>query len=252
MSMEDIAARMKAAKKKKDIKKGASQAPFDPAESYRLRAKMLGVLIRDARSHADRSVDDCARLLEISPQTFESWEYGDSFPSLPQLELLAAYLDVPVSHFWGMKTLSKGESTRRSSQAAFIALRQRMIGALMRQYREEAGLDLDALSAETHLSAATLAAYELGEQPIPVHELAVIAAALKQSMNVFMEADSQIGEMLANLQAWQHFNDLPPDLRAFAANPLNIGFIEIALAFSQMENERLKRIAVSMLDITGY
>ena len=53
-------------------------------------------------------------------------------------------------------------------------------------------------------------------------------------------------------EKWKHFNTLPEELREFAANPQNIGFIEIALNFSRMNSDVLRRIAVSILDITGY
>src|SRR5690606_34931200 len=130
--------------------------------------------------------------------------------------------------------------------------RHHMIGALLRQARETRGLSLEELSAITHISPETINTYELGEAPIPMNALSVLAGGVNQNVSYFLETESQIGEMLAAMESWKHFNDLPEDLRSFAANPLNIGFIEIALAFSQMENDRLKRIAVSMLDITGY
>lgn len=249
MDFKDFSARMKAAKQTDDQQ---DDRPFDAAESYRLRAKMLGVLIRDARVNADRSIDDCARLLKLAPEEFEQWEFGDISPSLPELEVLASYLDVPVSHFWGAKTLETDHADKRSTQQTFIDLRNHMIGVLLRQAREERGMDITQLSEETQIDADLLEQYELGELPIPMHELSAISSVVNQNMSYFLESESQIGEMLASLEAWKHFNDLPDDLRAFAANPLNIGFIEIALAFSQMENDRLKRIAVSMLDITGY
>jgi len=248
MDMKDISARLKNARgeKKDDAKK-----PFDSAESMRLRARMLGVLLRDARVNADRSVEDCARVLNVVTADIESWEYGDSAPSLPQLEILAAYLDVPVSQFWNTQTLEPRHPSG-GAQQAYVAVRQRMIGLLLRQAREQMGLTPEQLATETHLTADAISAYELGDVPVPMHELTVLAAALKQNLNYFLDNSGKIGEVLASLESWKHFNELPEDLRTFAANPTNIGFIEIALAFSKMENDRLKRIAVSMLDITGY
>ena len=70
----------------------------DHAESYRIRAKMIGVLLLDARVKAGRSLNDCATILRTSAEQIERWEFGTEAPSLPQLELLAFYLDVPVSH----------------------------------------------------------------------------------------------------------------------------------------------------------
>jgi transcriptional regulator with XRE-family HTH domain len=240
--MKDISARLKAVRgDKTQTAEGDGAKSYNYEESYRLRARMVGVLLRDARVAAMRTVDDCARLVRVDAATVEAWEYGDAIPSLPQLELLAFYLDVPVSHFWGLETLEANRRTPVDAQEEYLNLRNRMIGALLRAAREESNLTLDAVAETTHLSAEYLQAYEFGELPIPMHELSVIAGGAQQC-----------AELLATRENWKHFNDLPDDLRAFAANPLNIGFIEIALAFSEMPSEKLKRIAVSMLDITGY
>jgi len=225
---------------------------FDPEESFRLRGKMLGVLLRDARLSAQRDITDVAQYLNVDDNTIEAWEWGDDVPTLPQLELLAYFFDVPVSHFWGVKTFEVERNGRTSAQGEFITLRNRMIGTLIRQIREERGLTLYALADKTHIDAGVLNQYELGEWSIPLHELSVVSSALEKSLSFFLETSSQIGDLLATRESWKHFNELPDDLRAFAANPQNIGFIEIALAFSLLSSEKLKRIAVSMLDITGY
>lgn len=248
MSFEDFAAKMKA--RKQDSGDDDADTPFDFGESFRLRGKMLGVLLRDARQGAARTVEDCARLLHVTPQTIEAWEFGDDVPSLPQLELLAYYLDVPVSHFWGMETLKVSRAAQEQKQPEYIALRNRMIGALLRQAREAAGLSLEALGEQTGISAEVIHNYETGELPIPMHELSVLAGGVNKNVSYFQESDSQIGELLANREAWRHFTELPEDVRAFAADPKNIGFIHIALMLSKMPADRLREVGASILDIT--
>jgi transcriptional regulator with XRE-family HTH domain len=249
MSFEDISARMKALKAQKEPEDGRPAA-YDHQESYLLRGKMMGVLIRDARVNAARTIDDCARLLKITPDTVEAWEYGTQVPSLPQLELLAYYLDVPVSHFWGTETLSKARDGQRDNQPEYILLRNRMIGALLRQARESAGYSVEDLSAQAGLSADHIHRYEIGEIPIPMHELSVLAGAVRRNIGFFLESSSQIGELLKMREDWKHFADLQDDLRAFAANPTNKGFIHIALMLSQMPAENLRSVGESILDIT--
>jgi transcriptional regulator with XRE-family HTH domain len=222
----------------------------DFAESYRIRGKMVGVLMRDARVNAVRNADECARLLKISVQEYESWEYGDSVPSLPQLELLAYYLGVPVSHFWGAETLESAQEKHIDAQSEYLALRNRMVGALLRQARQTANLSLEELSLMSGLPVEQINTYELGELPLPMHELTVLANAVKKNVSYFLESSSHIGEWLETREEWKHFTDLPDDMRRFAANPLNLGFIEIAMMLSQMPTDRLRRIGESMLDIT--
>lgn len=249
MDFKNVSGRMK---KVRDSAESAKSAPksFDPAEAYRLRGKMLGVLLRDARVSASRSIDDCARILRVTPDVIESWEYGDQVPSLPHLEILAYYLDIPVSHFWGNEVLNESEESRVDSQNEYLTLRNRMIGALLRQAREEAGMSLEALSEAAAVSVDQINIYEMGEQPLPMHLLTSFASVLKKNMDYFLEAGSHIGELLSSREQWKHFSDLPEDLRTFAANPLNMGYIEIALMLSKMPTDKLRRVGESFLNIT--
>jgi transcriptional regulator with XRE-family HTH domain len=248
MDFKDLSSKFKQANKAQD---SAPAQPLDFAESYRLRAKMLGVLLRDARLNAERTIADCASLLRVTADQVEGWEYGEDAPSLPQLELLANYLGVPVSHFWGTATLS---SDRREqvvdTQAEYLALRDRMIGALLQQARQDEALSLDDLSQATNIPVEQLRQYELGEVSLPMHELTVVAGAVNRNISYFLESSSYIGRVLSALQEWQHFNSLPDDVREFAARPVNIGFIEIAIMLSKMPTDKLREVGTSMLEIT--
>lgn len=248
MDFKDISERMKKAREGDEAR--TSQRAFDPAEAYRLRGKMLGVLIRDARLGAARTVEDCARILRVTPDQIEAWEFGDAVPSLPQLEILAYFLDVPVSHFWGAETLQADRATEVDAQTEYMNLRSRMIGVMLRQAREQVGLSVEQLSADVAIPAVKITAYELGEAPVPMHELIAFASALKQNADYFLETESYVGELLATREEWKHFSELPEDLRRFAANPLNLGFIEIALVLSQMPTEKLRSVGESVLNIT--
>lgn len=248
MDFKDISSRLKASK---GPEPAGTQQPMDYEESYRIRGKMIGVLLRDARQKAGRGIDECAGLLRVPPEQLEAWEYGDSVPSLPQLEILAYYLDVPVSHFWGAETLEGDDgAARRDSQTEYMALRDRMIGVMLRQAREEAGLSVEEVSAASAIPAEHIQAYELGEQAVPVHELSVLASGVRKNTNYFLESSSHIGQLLTMREEWKHFASLPEDIRRFAADPLNLGFIEIAIMFKQMPTDKLRRVAESMLEIT--
>jgi len=118
----------------------AEEKQLDVEEYYRLQAKMLGVLIRDARLSAARTEAECARIMGISQPEYEAWEFGDTAPSLPQLEILAFYLGVPVSHFWGQNTLRDEYAQDNRAEAEYINLRTRMVGILLRQAREAVGV----------------------------------------------------------------------------------------------------------------
>jgi transcriptional regulator with XRE-family HTH domain len=249
MDFKDASARLK---KKAQAGDGeASQPkPHDFAESYRLRARMIGVLLRDARLNAERSIEDCAYLLRVSPEEMQAWEFGDAVPSLPQLELLAFYLGVPVSHFWGLDTLEATNGRHVDIQQEYLALRDRMVGALLRQAREEANLSQEDLSQVSAVPVERIQLYELGDLSLPMHELTVLANAVKKNVSYFLESSGYVGEWLAIREEWKHFTDLPEDVRQFAANPLNIGFIHIAKLLSEMPTEKLRQVGESVLNIT--
>lgn len=249
MDLGDISARFKKVRSDK-AEDSQEDKPYNYDESYRLRGKMLGVLIRDARLNAARTIEDCARLLNISPQEFNSWEYGEDVPGLPHLELLAYYLDVPISHFWGQDTLNSDKSERQSAQEEYIKLRDRMIGALLQNAREEANLTIEDIHDATQIPIEVIQSYELGLESIPMHHLSVLSNAVNRRINYFVETSGYVGRLLQMREEWKQFSEMSEEVRAFVANPLNIGFIHIAMSFSKMPTDELRQIAEGMLEIT--
>jgi len=249
MSFGDLSKRFR--KAQQNQQDAAEQAgPYDYDESYRIRSKMLGVLIRDARVSAARTIDDCARLLHVTPQDIEAWEYGDAVPDLPQLELLAYYLDVHISHFWGQQTLQSNREAKVNTQAEYMQLRNRMIGALLRQAREALEMTVEQVAEQARIRVDALEQYEMGAQPIPMNHLPVLSNIVNKNMDYFLETSSYIGELLKIREEWKEFTDLDEEIREFAANPLNVGFIKIAITFSKMPVEQLRQAAEGMLNIT--
>ncbi len=61
-----------------------------------LRQRKLGVLIRDARLAARKTIPECARAIGVTPGIFRAWEEGHRSPSLPELEVLSYSLNLPI------------------------------------------------------------------------------------------------------------------------------------------------------------
>src|SRR5438552_12871090 len=93
-----------------------------------VRAKMIGVLIRDARQVRGLDLAACAAAAGCSSEALAAMESAQYSPSLPELEMLAYVLDVPLSYFWGDKVLSEQSApTRAEVPAADVAaIRQRI------------------------------------------------------------------------------------------------------------------------------
>lgn len=112
-----------------------------------IREKKLGLLIRDARMAERRSIKECADAIGIKPGLFRAYEEGRRAPSLPELETLVYFLKLPISHFWGNETKSDVSSVMETvDMSRLIALRQRMIGALLRQERTNANMSIRHIS----------------------------------------------------------------------------------------------------------
>ena len=226
----------------------------DDNSALALRAKMIAVLMRDARTVRGKSAADCAAAIGCSPEAFEAFESGaaDTCPSLPEFELLAYYLEVPPNYFWGDMVLSEQETPTRPAVPAseVAALRHRIIGALVRQARQNAQVDSAELAAGLGLTPAGLAAYELGQKPIPLPELEALAGRLGVPIEHFAEIHGPVGEWHNNEQVLNRFRQLPPELRDFVTRPLNENYLRLAQRLSQLPVAELRGIAASLLEIT--
>jgi len=65
----------------------------------RIRRKIVGALLRQARKQAGKSQKECADLLDIPPRRIAEYEYGKRDIPASELEVLASYLSVEMSYF---------------------------------------------------------------------------------------------------------------------------------------------------------
>lgn len=224
---------------------------MDKTAKFTLRAKKLGILIRDARNVSRRSTQDCATAINISENDFTAYEDGQKAPSLPQLETLAYYLGIPVDHFWSNESLTV-DSNRidESVLPRLTELRQRMIGALLRRDRLEANLSLKAVSEKSEIPAQRLKNYELGERAIPLPELEVLLNIIGGRIETFFDKGGPIGQWRTQQIATQQFLELPVELQNFVCKPVNKPYIELAIKLSDMSTEKLRSLAEDLLEIT--
>jgi transcriptional regulator with XRE-family HTH domain len=216
-----------------------------------IRAKKLGVLIRDARQSAGKRIDECASAIGVSDETFQSYEMGSLSPSLPELELLAFYLNTPLEHFWGSQTISTGSlSARQIDLAQLMDLRQRMIGARLRKSRLEADLSLDELSDRTGIPAKQLEAYEYGQASVPLPTLEMLTDLLNIPMKECFDKQGPVGQWANQQRLIQDFLGLPPELQAFVSKPVNLPYLELAQRLSEMSVDKLRLVAEGLLEIT--
>jgi transcriptional regulator with XRE-family HTH domain len=224
---------------------------MDTKSQITIRTKKLGVLIRDARRAARRSVQECAEALGIRKSIFRAYEEGLRSPSLPELEMLVYYLDLPIDHFWNSQAISETASRNESLDLPrLLAVRQRKIGALLRKERLRSSISIRNLASETGIASSRIKAYELGERPIPLPELEVLIRALGGRIESFFDRHGPVGQWMISEEAVQEFLEMPIELREFVAMPVNRPYLQLAMKLSNMSRDKLRSVAEDLLDIT--
>lgn len=217
-----------------------------------LRQKKLGVLILDARLATGRTVAECAHVLGVPQETFYAYEQGEKAPSLPEVEALAYFFNLPVNHFSGSTAISTNGAleTKKNKLHRIIDIRQRIVGTLLRLAREEKGLTVEVLGKRTGIPASEIEQYETGARPIPVPILEVLAGTLGRAMIEFQDMHGPVGAWLREQRTLQQVAAMPEELQNFVFKPINRPYLEIAKRLSEIEVDRLRAVAEGLLEIT--
>jgi transcriptional regulator with XRE-family HTH domain len=215
-----------------------------------IRAKKLGILMRDAREKSGKNLDTCAQAMGISVDELNAIESGGRPPTLPELEIFAFYLDVPLEHFWENEILKTVDHNKVDDPDQIKQTRQKAIGDLIQRARTNAGLSLDELALQAGISAVDLQAYEQGQLPIPLPELEALAMIFNNSIKDFEDQTGPVGSWFAEKQFVGSFLTLPADLQDFVSKPINRPYLELAIKLSEMKVERLRALGEGLLEIT--
>jgi transcriptional regulator with XRE-family HTH domain len=216
-----------------------------------IRKKKLGLLIFDARKAKRRSAEECAQALSVAPEQFQAFERGIQAPSLPQLELLALYLDVPLEHFWGKQALSEANSPEAMQEKdRLMMLRNRVIGTNLRLARNNANLSYGEVYEKTGIPEEQMRRYEMGEEAVPTPELELLSGALEIPIEKFYDQHGPIGKWRSQQGNYLRFLDLPPDIQQFVCKPVNRPYLELAMRLSDLSAEKLRAVAEVLLEIT--
>ncbi|MBL7164648.1 MAG: helix-turn-helix transcriptional regulator [Anaerolineales bacterium] len=218
--------------------------------AIKIRAKKLGVLMRDARLSSGRTMKECAEAIGVTSKRIATFEKGESSPSLPELESLAFYLEAPLDHFWGDTSISRENQFDRSSFDKMVLLRQRIIGAKLRMARQEADLTMASLAESVGISTGMLRHYERSERSIPLPELEHMLKQMNISIDEFRDQSGPVGQWVSQERNIEQFLELPPELKEFVSKPINQPYLELAQRLSEMSVDQLRAVAEGLLDIT--
>jgi transcriptional regulator with XRE-family HTH domain len=216
-----------------------------------LRDKIIGAFIRDARLTAQKTIEECAAYIGVAADDFEAFELGTKSVSLPELEAISYFLQIPLDHFWEREPLAGSASQKQAPDIQMlIRLRQRMIGAMLRQARMESKLSISELAERLGIPAEELEAYELGKQPIPLPWLELLSGVLNRSIREFQDQKGPVGSWNAQQRALRDFQALPTELQTFISKPVNRPYLDLAFRLSGMPVEKLRAVAEGLLEIT--
>jgi transcriptional regulator with XRE-family HTH domain len=216
-----------------------------------LRKKILGVKIRHARNRAGLNLKEVGEALGVSPEIVAQVELGQRDVTLPQLEVMSLIFNVPLIYFWSDDIIDQPNLNFPTREA--LAVRQRIIGALLRQARTEAGRSIEDLANALGVPAEQISDYELGKSPIPLHQLETLVNVLNVSLNYFLDqgiAPKEANGHGATLDEIAQFSQLPSHVRQFISNPANLLYISIAMKLSDISADTLRDLAEGLLEIT--
>lgn len=214
-----------------------------------LRAKILGAMLREVRMTAGRTLREAAEAIGVTPGALTAYEDGRKGISLPELELLAYFLNAPLRQFWSE---SPGRRKLRldANPPALIALRQRLVAAQLRMHRESSGNSVRQVAEQAGLTVARLRAYEEGDRPIPLPELEAVLGVIGRSVEDYLDHEGPVADWDTLQQALDTFLSLPSELREFIASPASVPYLRMGQRLSTMPVDQLRNVAELLLDIT--
>ncbi len=223
---------------------------FEKTQTYVLRNRILGTLLYDARLAARWTPEECAEVLGISTEKYLNYEHGEDAPSLPELEILAYSLKVPISHFWSRESLLEKTSPITQEIGRLKSLRNKIIGARIRQQRTTKNIDEKVFAEQCNIPLEQLQSYENGNKEIPVTRLEEILKGLDLRLEDVFDQTGKLGTWHKQHKAMANFSELPAGLQDFISKPVNRPFIDLAIHLSELPVDRLRTVAEGLLEIT--
>jgi transcriptional regulator with XRE-family HTH domain len=220
--------------------------------TLKIRTKKIGVLIKDARIASGKTIEDCAAIISVDSDHMLAFEAGEASPSLPELEALSFFMDIPLVHFWGNESRSGDhqELVAASKLKRLAPLRKKIVGVLLKKARTEANISPSDLAESMGISPEQLNAYEFGEDSIPIPILEGLANALNVPIEYFWDQNGIVGHWTKQQQNLQQFTQLSLEMQDFVTKPVNVPYLEMAERLSGMPVEKLRALAEGLLDIT--
>jgi transcriptional regulator with XRE-family HTH domain len=145
--------------------------------------------IKQIRKLKNRSLHDCAKVLNIPKERYHHFEEGNGVLSLPELELLAIFLEVPMQSLFQDSDLELDQAALLSEEKMpmYKNLRDKMIRTKLNLEMENKCISLENLSDNTGISLQTLKSYQENGESIPFDHLTRITEHLGIPINSLLQ-----------------------------------------------------------------
>ncbi len=219
--------------------------------SFSSRAQQIGRKLNIYRETRRLRVSEVAALLNISPSRYKSYETGSQIPSLPELEILAINLNIPITTLLSHDEQSGEVALMDPIQTTkFMQLRQRIIATRLKKALEEAQIPRVEIATALHIKPKELSNYLSGKKPIPIAMLETLCRIATIALQSLFGTHGTVGERLSQAERTSGFKQLPADLQDFIAQPINRPYVDLARRLSNLPVDKLRSIAEGLLDIT--
>jgi transcriptional regulator with XRE-family HTH domain len=230
-------------------KKRAEKEAEEKATRQILRQKIVGVLVRQTRLKAGKSLKETAAVLDCSPERLSQYESGERALSLPEAEALARLFSVTLENL--LDETRQEDKVPPPPPSELIRIRQKIIGVQLRLARQAADLTQKELGEATDIPPGRLSQYERGLRPIPLPELEILTEILDLDFDELVDEDLGPDSPQARRQRnIQRLSMMPEHIQDFVLSPVNAMYIEMAMQVSSLPVSTLRQIAEGLLDIT--
>lgn len=210
----------------------------------------IGFRLSKVRELCQFPIEVVSSITSLPVEKIQRLENGIESPSLPELELLSQAYQIPLPFLLGSPSSAEPHKiTDPERTKAFIALRTRIIGALLKKIQLERSITTAELSEMIGIPEEEIERYESGTYPVPEPVLALFCEKMGLNLSAFLSPISTQAESAVAEQV-EEKGDLPTELAEFVSNSANRPYFELAKKISSMDTASLRAIAESLLEIT--
>ncbi|NMB63035.1 MAG: helix-turn-helix domain-containing protein [Chloroflexi bacterium] len=215
-------------------------------DSFDIDINNIAHNLGQARAACGKSLKSCAVALGISTARYKKYEDGDLIPTLPELETISFYLQIPFTSLLtdnASKTTPPSQNVETDNLNHLLQIRNSVIGTLLQIEREKKGATYKEISEQCEIPIARLKRYESGLQGIPLSELLKIARVLSIDPAIFFDENSPVSIWQEQQNRITAFKQLPDDIKDFIAEPSNRPYLVLAQNLKTMSTADLTTLA---------